>query len=581
MTKEEDDLGPLRQVYAKLLQIRKREDLKLKPNPILRDELEIRGKVVPFRLRYYQIQAILHLVSMTRFVLGDDTGTGKTLTTITSMAYVWEKSPEKKALVLTTKSAVQQWASEFDKFTVGVKVFTLDKETTKKRQAIYREFLGWEDSPCVLVMNYAKIRSDFIDVGGDHDLGLQHWNLGFFVMDEVTAIKNPTATVSKCAKHIADRAERVWGLSATIIKNNLMEGFGIYRTVVPGLFGSKNAFMNDYCQTRMQQIPGSNRKIPVITGYTDEDIERFRAKIDPFFIGRAKIDVADELPVLTTREITVGLSKHQREIYDEALSGLLVVENNEGEEEEKEVTPLTAVTYCQQIVNHPSLIGREGTSEKFDALVDLLLEGDLAEEKVIVFTRFKGMVDLIVPLLNKKAKKSDYAVRVTGDESGAQRRQAQEKFQDPQSETRVVCITMAGSDAINLQMAKAIVFYDLPFSAGDYIQILGRMIRLGSEHDSVYALHMIARGTIDRRINQILSGKMDVFEKVLGKRIKQDGGTVRLSASSGLNELFAMLQRDAVAKHGGSVKPVGHSQTCECGKPVYKGSDKCIECNLW
>jgi ERCC4-related helicase len=178
--------------------------------------------------------------------------------------------------------------------------------------------------------------------------------------------------------------------------------------------------------------------------------------------------------------------------------------------EEKEVTKLTAVTYCQEIVNHPGLIQCDGDSEKLDELVDMLSSGDLEGEKVIVYTRFARMVTIGMKALEDVKIK---CVRVTGAESEDERAAAQRAFQDPNSDVKVIWITSAGNDAINLQAAKALVFYDTPFSAGDFLQTLG-------------------------------------LEAVLGKRIKgegegEDDGDTVIRADREIDDLFEALRKDA------------------------------------
>jgi SNF2 family DNA or RNA helicase len=212
--------------------------------------------------------------------------------------------------------------------------------------------------------------------------------------------------------------------------------------------------------------------------------------------------------------------------------------------EEKEVSKLTAIIYCQQIVNHPGLIDVDGESEKLDALIDNLTDGDLSEEKVIVFTRFKKMVNIIQPILEKQGIKT---VRITGDEDTKQRAAAMNAFQDPKDDTRVILITMAASEAINLQAAKAIIFYDTPWSAGDYLQILGRMIRIGTVHDKVYALHLVCSGSVDERVMQVLRKKMSLVESVLGKRVKGEDDAIEVSSENDISDLFNSLRQDALA----------------------------------
>lgn len=526
---------------AKLKSLRTRTDLKLRPTQHLKTTFTgFDGKEHELKIRYYQVQGILHLVFMPRFLLGDDTGLGKTLEAIAALCYVWQQFPtDLKAIVLTTKSATPQWAKEFDKFTQGVRVIVCSGPKPKRLKA----HAAWRAStvPTVMIMGYRAAVNDISYL--QHDKGYS------LVCDEATAFKNPRTQVHQVVRHMSDQATRTWALTATLIKNHLMEGHGIYQVVKPGLFGSVNNFMYYYCIVEMMQLP-RGRKVPKVVGYFPDKVVEFREKISPFYLGRPKHDVAKELPVLTRKTVEVGMTKEQSDKYGEALGGLLTVGETRGEglEEDKETTKLTAIIYCQQIVNHPGLIECAGDSEKLKALIDMLKTGDMADEKVIVFTRFKKMVNLLMPAFEKAKIK---AVRVTGSESEKQRQEAQDKFQNPDDDTRVICITMAGGDAINLQAARAIVFFDSPWSAGDYLQILGRMIRIGSLHDSVFAIHLVAKWkggkTVDRRVLEVISKKMRLIEMVIGKRLKGEEYEVEgiYTVDSEINEIFQALKLDA------------------------------------
>jgi len=527
----------MQSVHAKLKKIREKDDLKLPAPSHMASTITKRdGSVVPFELRSYQTQMVVHLLAMKRFVVGDDTGLGKTVETIAALCHLWEKNPDQKVLILTKKSSVPQWESEFERFTQHVAVFVA-QGSPAKRVKIQSD---WEAStgPSVLIQGYSSACNDFARI--------QHWEGYVLVTDEATVYKNASTRVHKICQYLSGQAERVWALTATLIKNSLMEGYGIYRVVVPDLFRmSKNAFMQNYCILRMQTV-ARGRQIPVIVGYRDQDVHRFRDAIDPYYLGRPKHQVAHELPVLTTRDVYVGMSKFQREKYKEALDGLL----EHGDGEDRETTQLTALIYCQEIVNHPDLIGFEGySSEKMDALESLVSEeGELAGEKVIVFTRFKKMVDVAIPILEKAGAK---CVRVTGEEDGDERKAAMEAFQDPNSDTNVIFITMAGGDAINLQAAKALVFFDTPWSAGDYLQVLGRMIRIGSDHDRVYAFHLICNDTVDERVQAVLRKKMGLIEAVLGERLRGEKGTGKVySVGSDVKDLYDALVMDAIGRQG-------------------------------
>lgn len=519
-------------VHEKLKMVRERQDLALPCPPNFRTTfLKRDGVEAPLVLRPYQQQMVVHLMAMKRFVVGDDCGLGKTIESIAALCQLWKRNPDIRVVVLTKKSSIPQWEAEFERFTTGVRV-VVATGTPKKRAQAHDE---WEnsDGPTVLIQGYTSACNDFSR--------LQHWEGHTLIMDEVTVVKTPTTRVHKVCRHFASQAERVWGLTATLIKNNLMEGYGIYKVVVPDLFRmSKNAFMKNYCITRMQRV-ANGRQVPMIVGYNARDIDRFREQIDHYYLGRPKHLVAKDLPVLTTKTVRVGLTKFQREKYQEALDGLLEL----GDGDERETTQLTALIYCQEIVNHPALIEYpDYNSEKLDALLDMVTEGgDLHNQKVIVFSRFKEMVNTAMPVLEKANIK---CVRVTGDENEAQRKAAMDAFQNPADPTQVIFITMAGGDAINLQAAKAIVFYDSPWSAGDYLQIVGRMIRIGSDHDTCYAIHLVCRDTIDERVQQVVRKKMGLIEQVLGERVKgQKGKDVIFKAGSEVRDIFDAVVQDA------------------------------------
>lgn len=519
---------PLQAAYAKLLQIRQSKNLRLRKAPLLRDTIVMPdGREVPLEHRYYQVQGILHLCVMDRFLLGDDTGTGKTLMAITALCHLWSLEPNVKAIILTDKSVVPQWASEFAKFCHIEQLCVLQcNGTPVQRAKIYDQFRA-STKPTALVLTYATARRDV-----DTLLTLENFSL---ICDEATAFKETSSQSHKVVAHMAKKCRRMWALTATLLKNRLTEGFGIYSILMPGLFPkSKSKFIDEYCITRLQKI--GTKQIPIVLGPRQSMVPVFRSLIDPYYLGRAKMDVAQDLPPLTMREHFVVMTPAQQAKYAETLQGFLLREKTA---EEKEVEPLTAVLYCQQIVNHLELVDCVGPSAKFDALFELLEEGDLADEKVIVFSRFEKMITLIEEEATRRKIKT---VRITGEENLKQRAKSQETFMNPDSGTRVCLITQAAEQGLNLQCAKAIIFYDTPWSAGTYLQILGRMIRIGSTQDHCYAIHLITRRSVDTRVMQVLQQKYQLLEQVLGKRIKGvEDDEIVVSQKNDISDIYKSL----------------------------------------
>lgn len=562
--------------YDKLKQIRVSKTLALKPTPMLRQEIKgLDGKPQPLRLRYYQCQGIYHLLLMKRLILGDGTGLGKTAQVIGTLCYLWPKEPANKVIVVTPKSALRQWEGEIHRFAIGVKTYVVSGSLAERRK-VYEAWINHPtdtDEKPVLLVNYHLLVRDWNEGGGLKKTpsnpkgtmmrglvdGLTHELENIVVVfDEATAFKtNSTKTWQVCSQ-LSQRAHRVYGLTATLLKNNLMEGFSIYKAVVPDLFTTKTAFTNDYCVTRLMPV-GGGRSVPLVVGY--KNLQHFRDKIDPFFLGRPKHVVSDELPTLITKEIPCELNRVEDAKYSEALTGVFELGDGEVKDYE-EHKAFVSLIYCQQVVNSLATLGfEEGTEietgmfhdeylkidklgSKEQALLDLIVD-ELDGEKVIVYTRFARLVPRLQKILADAKVKS---VRITGMENDKIRRAHQETFQNLESDTKVIFITDAGSEAINLQAASAMVFYDAPWSWGNYVQLLGRPIRIGSPHQHIVCYHLVAerprekkkdRKTIDHHVLALLQSKKNLIDRVLGEAAV---GALEFDKTSATKDLMARLQ---------------------------------------
>lgn len=549
----------LLKTYETLKRVRESKTVQLKHSKFLKTEIEgLDGETRPFSLRYYQVQGAYHLMAMRRMVLGDDTGTGKTIQTITALCHLWEADPTVKPIIIAPKSAMGQWANEFKKFTHGIRTIIVGEGSQKGESPIEartRTYNEWAEAtePTALIINYALLVRDWnhgcfqppmvngkmskepVKPGLLDEITGKLGSRIVIVADEATAFKNNSTKTWETVRYLSDRAGRAYGLTATLLKNNLMEGFCIFKALRPDIFDGKTKFIEDYCVTRLQKV--GRKQVPIVVGY--RNLDQFRSVIDPFYIGRKKHMISDELPVVVNREVTCPLSAMEDSKYEEALSGVLELGNGELREYEEHAA-LVSLIYCQQVVDSLALLKYKDGDEirsgfEFDpvidkvtgpfakeaALIDLLTDGELEDAKVIVYTRFESIVGRLQELLKKKGIQS---VRVTGAENTAKKRtDAQAAFQDLKSDVRVIFITSAGSEAINLQAAAATIFYDLPWSWGEYVQTLGRMVRIGSPHKGVLAYHLLATRpgsspkTIDHHVLSLLRKKKNLIDRVLGE----------------------------------------------------------------
>lgn len=80
---------------------------------------------------------------------------------------------------------------------------------------------------------------------------------------------------------------------------------------------------------------------------------------------------------------------------------------------------------------------------------------------------------------------------------------------------QVLIATEAGGEGINLQFCHHVINYDLPWNPMKLEQRIGRVHRLGQEHD-VHIYNLAIENTIEENILALLHTKIDVFEKVVG-----------------------------------------------------------------
>jgi SNF2 family DNA or RNA helicase len=572
------------EVYEHLKKVRESKTVSLQPCPILREQIRgFSGQPEPFRLRYYQVQGVYHLLRLKRMVLGDGTGLGKTIEALAALAYLWSSPKEagNKIIVIAPKSAIHQWADEIKRFLVGVRPIVASAKATKDATSLQlrtRAYEEWANAPeserVVLIVrdwNEGGFQPTLPNGKPDPKQPVKPGLLDkitakvgsklVVVFDEATAFKSRRTKTWEIAHFLSTRAARVYGLTATLLKNRLFEGYCIYGVIRPGTFTTQSKFFEDYCFIELKKV--GKARVPIVLGY--KNLDGFRAVIDPFFLGRPKHVVSDELPTLTTREIPCELSPAEDLKYQEALSGVLEL----GDGEIREYTDhkaLVSLNYCQQVVNSLAMlrfkegdgvgedyildpkrhkIGALGSKEQ--GLVDLLT-GELEGEKVIVYTRFASLVPRLQAILLKEGIKS---TRITGMETDSKvRQQNQAAFQDVESDVNVIFITDAGSEAINLQAAIATVFFDNPWSWGNYLQIIGRMVRIGSPHKGVLVFHLVAllprmeavdQKTIDHHGLGLLRKKKGLIDKVLGEAAV--GALTFDTSGTDLRELVRLMQR--------------------------------------
>jgi superfamily II DNA/RNA helicase len=167
--------------------------------------------------------------------------------------------------------------------------------------------------------------------------------------------------------------------------------------------------------------------------------------------------------------------------------------------------------------------------------LDLLIERLFEEQgrKVVLFSEWTTMLDLIEPLLQKRKLAF---VRLDGSVPAKKRQELVERFQTDPS-CVLFLTTNAGSTGLNLQAANTVINVDLPWNPAVLEQRIARAHRMGQEQP-VQVFVLVTEGTIEENLLTTLAAKKDLALAALDSESDID----QVDLVSGLQELKSRLE---------------------------------------
>lgn len=183
--------------------------------------------------------------------------------------------------------------------------------------------------------------------------------------------------------------------------------------------------------------------------------------------------------------------------------------------------------------------------ERRETKVEKLLRGLGAlwaqdpSEKVVIFATFLGTVDLLGREI-ENAYPGKGVVVLRGGDHGA-KLAAERRFKKADGPRVMVC-TAAGREGINLQFARILFNFDLPWNPMDMEQRIGRIHRYGQKH-TAQVYNLVLSDTIEGRIFLLLDEKLQEIAKTLGK-VDEHGHVAEDLRSQVLGQLSERLTYD-------------------------------------
>ena len=250
----------------------------------------------------------------------------------------------------------------------------------------------------------------------------------------------------------------------------------------------------------------------------DQDSQvRLSARLRPFLLRRTKGEVALDLPPKTEEDVFCDAESVQDEMYRaelERIQKILMGIESDDSLRKNSFVILQGLMRLRQICCHPGLIEpslKGESSAKMTALFYLLDQLKEEGHKVLVFSQFVKMLDIIRDRLDAENRPYSYLTGQTQD-----REQVIEKFQQSEDPEVFLLSLKAGGSGLNLTSASYVVLYDPWWNPAVEAQAIDRTHRIGQE-SKVIAYRLLMKDTVEEKIRILQQKKRKMMTGVLGE----------------------------------------------------------------
>ncbi|KXF57180.1 hypothetical protein AXA44_30825 [Rhodococcus sp. SC4] len=280
------------------------------------------------------------------------------------------------------------------------------------------------------------------------------------IVDEAHYIKNPGTQRAAAARGIVESSGRAVLLSGTPMENRVEEFKNLVRYVQPDV---------------ARQIHARD----AVAGAT-----AFRKIVAPAYLRRNQIDVLRELPDLIEVEDWVQLCGDDAARYEQA-----VLEGN--------------FMAMRQAAYRP---GTRTGSAKLDRLVEIVEEAEENQAKVLVFSYFRAVLDII-----HAAVPGTVFGPLTGATSTAERQRLVDDFTAHHGRAVLLSQIEAGGVGLNIQAASVVVLTEPQWKPSTEVQAIARAHRMGQVR-TVQVHRLLAKDSIDELMRRTLAHKSELFD---------------------------------------------------------------------
>jgi SNF2 family DNA or RNA helicase len=461
----------------------------------------------------HQIDGIEYLLMNPEAALLDEMGCGKSFQIACAIAILLSSGQIDHALIVAPMSLLRTWQNELTM--AGLKDFEVVRGTPQQR----KKTLSGKRS--IYIVHYEGLRIE--------EDGFAEWlrsGRSVMVFDESQRIKNLSALITKVAIRLRPLVTRCVIATGTPISNRPLDLYSQYFVMDGGqTFGVRfAAFKNTFCQMENQKIRIGRKTINVERFVGVRNGEELRSRIVRTSLRRLKSDVLD-LPPILIKDYRVDLKTEQRTMYQQMRDNLRVEISSMSDQQcvSEASTIIVKLLRLSQIASNPALIdpGYTGSNAKVKELEELL--DDILDDetkKVIVWSHYVDNVAGLAQLFAEKYR----AVAHTGEQSVEERQESVRLFTEDPGCRLFVATPQSAKEGLTLlpkdgvTRADTMIYVDLSFDGGSYIQSQARFHRIGQAAERCLVIHLLADETVDEYIRANIVEKLETAGALLDDR---------------------------------------------------------------
>lgn len=439
-----------------------------------------------------QQEGVRFLLERTRAILAFQTGLGKTYTVTTAFNHVLNNYPDRaRGIVICPVNALKAFKRELS----GKLGFKNSEIGWITKQEVSYDL----NKNRVIVFTYTALE--------EYAHLIRKWKENYItvaMIDEAHKLQAKDTKTKQLLVDLKPYFDILWLSTATPLMNDIEGLFNLVDYLEPRFFGTKTNFYNQYVNFVLKDIwvkGGGKRKVRDVKGY--KNLDDLKNRLD-------KIAIMRQLKYDLEFIYSVGsLTDEEESLYERASKGILSDEERGHGARMHDLQRVVDNAFSNEVVS-PSPYD----SSKEILLIDNLKAIIKQDYGVIVYADYHDTVDRISNIINRYQNEIGYNNLYLID--GSVNKKQRGYIEDNLSSKDILIITSAGSESLNLQGVNCILFYDIPFSVGKILQVIGRVTRMDTAYSKLYVYVTYMKNTIDEYKYLLFLDNANLIKQLIG-----------------------------------------------------------------